>query len=128
MKMIHCARTSPLFCLSIAKIRSNSEKSDGRIGLDIEVISIPRLFAAALIRESAGLPFIWQYVDSSTLREIILKISQKPHKLFKLAYIYNTLPIPFRKKGDQNELTTNPKEHKVYVTQIRKKNLKSRNS
>ena len=45
------------FELSIARIRSKSVKSEGLIGLDIEVISIPRLFAADLILESAGLPF-----------------------------------------------------------------------
>jgi hypothetical protein len=39
--------------LSIARIRSNSTKSDDLIGLEIEVISIPRLFEAALILESA---------------------------------------------------------------------------
>jgi hypothetical protein len=37
---------------------SKSLKSDGRIGLDMEVISTPRLLEAALILGSAGLPFI----------------------------------------------------------------------
>ena len=39
---------------------SKSLKSDGRMGLDMEVISIPRLLEAVLILESAGLPFINQ--------------------------------------------------------------------
>lgn len=43
----------PLFCLSIARIRSNSTKSEGLIGLDIEVIGIPRLLEAPLILGSA---------------------------------------------------------------------------
>ena len=47
----------PLFCLSIARMRSKSLKSDGWIGLEMEVISIPRLFEAALILGSARLPF-----------------------------------------------------------------------
>lgn len=47
----------PLFCLSIARIRSKSRKSDNLIGLDIDVISIPRLFEAALILGSASFPF-----------------------------------------------------------------------
>lgn len=41
----------------MARMRSNSLKSDGLIGLDIDVISIPLLLDAALIRESAGPPF-----------------------------------------------------------------------
>lgn len=46
-----------LFCLSIASIRSKSLKSEGLIGLEIDVISIPRLLEAALILESARFPF-----------------------------------------------------------------------
>lgn len=47
----------PLFCLSIASIRSKSLKSEGLIGLETDVISLPRLLEAALILESAGFPF-----------------------------------------------------------------------
>lgn len=43
--------------MSMASMRSNSSKSEGQIGLEIEVTSIPRLFDAALILESAGSPF-----------------------------------------------------------------------
>lgn len=43
----------PLFCLSIARMISKSLKSEGRMGLDIDVISTPRLFEAALILGSA---------------------------------------------------------------------------
>lgn len=46
----------PLFCLSIARIKSNSLKSEGRIGLDKDVISIDRLLEAALILGSASFP------------------------------------------------------------------------
>lgn len=49
--------TAPLFCKSIANMRSKSLKSDGRMGREIDVISIPLLFDAARIRGSAGLPF-----------------------------------------------------------------------
>jgi hypothetical protein len=47
----------PLFCLSIASMRSNSSKSKRRMGLEIDVSFTPRFIAAALILESAGFPF-----------------------------------------------------------------------
>nr|GMD86738.1 hypothetical protein Iba_chr14bCG8970 [Ipomoea batatas] len=47
------SKDSPLFCSSIAMIISKSLKSDGLIGLEIEVIAIPRFLAVALILGSA---------------------------------------------------------------------------
>lgn len=54
----------------MARIRSKSLKSEGLIGLDNEVIWIPRLLEAAFILESASLPLkissqIHKYVQSS---------------------------------------------------------------
>lgn len=46
-----------LFCSSMARMRSNSLKSDAFIGLDNDVISTPRRFAALLILGSAIFPF-----------------------------------------------------------------------
>lgn len=46
----------PLFDLSIASMRSNSSKSDGRMGREIDVSFTPLLNAAAIILASAGFP------------------------------------------------------------------------
>jgi hypothetical protein len=60
---------------------SKSLKSDGRMGLDMEVISIPRLLEAALILESAGLPFINQ--KKTTQESFTL------HKMLFFIILYN---------------------------------------
>lgn len=58
---------APLFDLSMASMRSNSSKSERRIGLEIDVSFTPLFKAAAFILESAGLPYITNTLNQHQL-------------------------------------------------------------
>jgi hypothetical protein len=69
----------PSFCRSMARMRSNSEKSEGLMGLEMEVTSTPLLFDAALILPSALSPFL--YVHFGYMRQSINhKYNKNPNK------------------------------------------------